>query len=168
MNKREITAHWPGSCFACSNPAGLRLRFWHTENGAASSCTVPATYCGFDGLVHGGIIATMLDEVSCWALFARLGKLGVTREMTTRFLKPVRTGTELLLAADISSHDQRTALVRATVSDADGVVLAEGESSWAFPRLSRIAALAGVEESVLQRFLDDCCTDGASPRSDIG
>ena len=163
MSHGEITAHWPGSCFACSNPSGLKLRFWHTEKGAASRCAVPATYCGFDGLVHGGIIATMLDEVSCWALFARLGKLGVTREMTTRFLKPVRTGTELILAADIVSHDPRAAMVRATVSDADGTVLAEGESTWAFPRLARIAALAGVEESVLQRFLDDCCVDTPSP-----
>lgn len=159
---REITARWPGSCFACSNPNGLQLKFWRTQEGAVSRCSIPAGYCGFDGLVHGGIIATMLDEISCWAIFARLGKLGVTRDMMTRFHKPVRTETGLILAADIVSSDPRSALVRATVRDADNTLLAEGESNWAFPRLSRIAGLAGAEESVLQQFLDECCADTQS------
>jgi uncharacterized membrane protein affecting hemolysin expression len=43
-----------------------------------------------------------------------------------------------------------------SIYDADGELLAEAKSSWSFPRLSRIAALAGVEEGVLQNFLDDC------------
>lgn len=147
---------WPGSCFACSNPSGLQLRFRHAPDGAVTSCTVPSHYCGFDGLVHGGIIATLLDETSCWAIFASLGRLGVTREITTRFLKPVMVDTELVVSGRIVSHDARTAVVRATVSDTAGNTLAEGESSWAFPRLSRIADLAKLEEQVLQRFLDDC------------
>lgn len=154
---REVVGRWPGSCFACSNPSGLQLRFRHAPEGAVTRCTVPARYCGFDGLVHGGIIATILDETSCWAIFARLGKLGVTREMTTRFLKPVMVDTELVASGRVVSHDSRSAVVRSTLSDAAGNLLAEGESSWAFPRLSRIAELSKVEEQLLQRFLDDCC-----------
>lgn len=155
----EVTATWPGSCFACSNPAGLNLCFRYLPAGVVTRCQVPPMYCGFDGLVHGGIITTLLDEVSCWAIFASLGRLGVTQEMTTRFVKPVPTSTELALEGKIVDHTHRTASVRATICNGEGVLLAESVSLWVFPRLSRIAALAGVEEEILQVFLDECRYD---------
>ena len=154
----EITGRWPGSCFGCSgtNLHGLHLHFRHTDNGCTTRYTVAETFCGFDGLVHGGIVATLLDEAAAWAVIARLGRLGVTREMTTRYLKPVPTGTELIVSGVITSHDERNAIVRASINAQDGSLLAEAESSWAFPRLSRIAALAGVGETTLQQFIDSC------------
>jgi uncharacterized protein (TIGR00369 family) len=155
-NGEPVAGRWPGRCFACSNPAGLNLRFWHTEEGAMTRCRIPADYCGFDGLVHGGIIATLLDETSCWALFARLGRLGVTREMTTRFLRPVAVDSDLVVTGRVLEHDQRGAVVTVSLCDAAGALLAEGESSWSFPRLSRIAHLAEVPEKTLERFLADC------------
>jgi len=158
---REFVGRWPGSCFACSNPSGLQLRFWHTPEGVETRCSVPATYCGFDGLVHGGIISTILDEASCWVLFAKLGKLGVTQKMTTSFVKPVRTETGLVVTARIVTHDSRGAVVSASISDSEGVQLASSESSWSFPRLSRIAAFAGVDEGILETFLDGCCSKAA-------
>ncbi|RII27732.1 MAG: PaaI family thioesterase [Geobacter sp.] len=159
MGNDEIQGHWPGSCFGCSssNHQGLHLRFFHTKEGCTTSCTIPDTYCGFEGLVHGGIIATLLDEAAGWSLFARIGRLGVTREMTTRYLKPVPTNTELRVEGTILSHDERSAVVRSTIHSIDGTLLAEGDSSWAFPRLGRIASLANVPEGTLQQFLDDCC-----------
>jgi len=160
---RKLLPPWPGACFACCNPSGLKLRFWHSAQGVATHCTVPGTYCGFDGLVHGGIISTILDEASCWVVFARLGKLGVTQKMTTTYLRPVKIATELVVAAEIMADDGRTSRVRATISDAAGVLLAESESLWAFPRLSRIAALAEVEEQQLASFLDQCHPGEWSP-----
>lgn len=159
MGNNEVQGQWPGSCFGCSsrNLQGLQLRFFHTEEGCATNCTIPDTYCGFEGLVHGGIIATLLDEAAGWSIFARIGRLGVTREMTTRYLKPVPTNAELRVEGAILSHDERSAVVRSTIHSADGTLLAEGESTWAFPRLGRIASLANVPEGTLQQFLDDCC-----------
>lgn len=107
-------------------------------------------------MVHGGIISTLMDEASAYALFARHGRLGVTREMKTRFLKPVPVETEIRVEARIAEFAPPAALVNMAIYDASGACLAEGESSWSFPRLSRIAALAGVGEDVLQGFLDDC------------
>lgn len=163
-NLPEVAANWPGSCFACSagHPHGLHLRFRHTGDGVASLCSVPENFCGFDGMVHGGIVTTLLDEASAWALMARHGKLGVTREMTVRFLKPVMTGQDLVVQACITFFDNKTALVEGTVKNGDGEILAESSCSWAFPRLSRIAGLAGVEEARLQSFLDDCRLDGGT------
>lgn len=152
----KLVGRWPGACFACVNPSGLQLRFCHSPQGVEARCAVPATYCGFDGLVHGGIISTILDEASCWVVFARIGKLGVTQKIAVTFVKPVKIASELVVAAEIVTDEPRSCLVRATISDADGVLLAESESSWAFPRLARIAALAGVEEAMLETFLETC------------
>lgn len=149
---------WPGTCFVCSpgHPHGLGLRFHHTEDGVVCLTTVSASFCGFDGMVHGGIISTLMDETAAYALFARYGKLGVTRELTTRFLKPVPTGVELKVVGRVASYTPPSAEVTMAIYDKAGEVLAEARSSWSFPRLSRIAALAGVQEEVLQEFLDDC------------
>jgi len=76
--------------------------------------------------------------------------------MTVRILKPVRTGTDIRLEARIVSFAPTAAEVTMSIHAPDGTCLAEAESTWAFPRLSRIATLAGVEENVLQQFLDDC------------
>lgn len=158
LNLPPVQGRWPGSCFVCSegHPHGLGLRFHHTLDGVACITAVPAGYCGFDGMVHGGIISALMDEAAAYALFARHGRLGVTREITVRFLKPVPTGTKLRVVGQVLSFDPPQAEVTMAIYDEEGQRLAEGRTTWSFPRLSRIAALAGVEEEVLQGFLDDC------------
>ncbi|MGD0845184.1 MAG: PaaI family thioesterase [Geobacteraceae bacterium] len=160
--QREILGQWPGHCFGCSpnNPYGLQLRFRRAAQGCVAECVVPDRLCGFDGLVHGGIIATLLDEAAAWAVIAHLGRLGLTREMTTRYLRPVPTNTEILLQGCVNCHDGHNAVVRSTIHASDGTLLAESESRWAFAKLSRIASVAGVEEKILQQFLDDCRGSG--------
>jgi uncharacterized protein (TIGR00369 family) len=160
----EILGQWPGGCFGCSpdNSHGLRLRFRRIEMGCATRCVVPERCCGFDGLVHGGIIATLLDEAAAWACIAHLGRLGLTREMTTRYLKTVPTNVEILVEGRIISHDMHNAVIRSTIHSSDNTLLAEAESSWAFARLSRIASMAGVDVKILQQFLDDCGRDNCS------
>ena len=116
----------------------------------------PKPSAGSTELVHGGVVATLLDEAAAWAVIARLGRLGVTREMTIRYLKPVPTAAELSITGVIDSHDERSAIVHSSIHAQDGSLLAEAESTWAFPRLSRIAALAGVGETTLQQFIDSC------------
>lgn len=154
----RVKGRWPGTCFVCSegHPHGLGLSFHHTTEGVVCFCSIPASYCGFDGMVHGGIISAVMDEAAAYALFTRYGKLGVTREMTTRFLKPVLTDTELRVEGRVEMVSATGAEVAMTIHDAGGTCLAEGRSSWAFSRLSRIATLAGVDEKILQQFLDDC------------
>jgi len=155
---QPVRGRWPGSCFVCSqgHPHGLGLRFYHTEDGVVSFTSIPSTYCGFDGMAHGGIISTLMDETAAYSLFARYGKLGVTRELGTRFLKPIPTGVRLKVVGRVASFTPPTAEVTMAIYGEGDELLAEGKSSWSFPRLSRIAQLAGVEERVLQEFLDDC------------
>jgi hypothetical protein len=80
LNQREIPNYWQGHCFGCSqtNTHGLQLRFWLSGEGCFTRCTIPERLCGWDGLVHGGIVAALLDEVAAWTIIARLGRLGIT------------------------------------------------------------------------------------------
>lgn len=154
----EIANRWPGNCFGCSpsNPQGLRLRFWRSEQGCYTRCAVPEHLCGFDRVAHGGIIATLLDEVSAWTVIACLGRLGVTREISIRYLRPVPTGTEVHVEGKIISHDDRIAVVSAFITlpgRAEQEVLVESNSTWALPKLSNIARMAGLDEPTLREYL---------------
>ena len=158
MDEADIRARWPGACFGCSptNPHGLKLRFRHAEQGCVTRCTLSDSLCGFDGLVHGGILSTVLDETAAYALFAHLGRFAVTREMTTRFIKPVATNTEIVVEGRVVRHDKVKAHVHCSIRSQDGELLTEADSDWVFAKTSRIASLAGVEEEVLCDFLEQC------------
>ncbi len=151
----EIPNYSPGNCFGCSttNPHSLRLRFWYSEQGCFTRCTIPDYLCGLDGLVHGGILALLMDEVAQWTNIARLGLLGVTRNISIQYFRPMRTDTEMIVESQIISREEKTAVQRSTVHSADGTLVAESRSEWIFPRLSTIASMASVDEATLREFM---------------
>lgn len=84
-------------CFGCSprNPSGLQMRFFTDGTLVTSWITVPDHLCGWDKLVHGGVISTILDEIMSWsALYLNKG-FAVTKSMTVDFIQPAFTGEEM-------------------------------------------------------------------------
>ena len=74
------------ACFGCgpANPSGLHLEFFLAPDGAVvSSATISNLYEGPQGYLHGGIIATLLDEAMSKAVRAQ-GFLSMTRNMEVR------------------------------------------------------------------------------------
>lgn len=155
MSEREVPNYWPGHCFGCSttNPHGLHLRFWYSERGCFTKCTIPDYLCGIDGIIHGGILALLLDEVAQWTNIARLGQLGMTHNISIRYLKAVRTNTEITVESRIISRDDKNAVQRSTIHTVDGTLVAESRSEWIFPKLSTIASVTSADEVILQQFL---------------
>jgi uncharacterized protein (TIGR00369 family) len=155
MRDREIPNYWKGKCFGCStvNSYSLGLRFYLSENGCYTKCSIPDYLCGIDGVVHGGMIALLLDEVSQWTMIARLGKLGLTREISVRYLKPVPTNTEIVVEAKIEVQNGKDTVLHSTVRSKDKKLLAEGESKWMMANPSLIAKISKVNESQLRKFL---------------
>ena len=111
--------------------------------------------CGIDGLVHGGIIAFLLDEVAQWTMISRIGKMGLTREITVRYLKPVPTNTEIIVEGKIANQKGKNVILNSTIYSDDNALLAESESSWFFANLSIIAEMSEVDEITLQKFLSN-------------
>ena len=83
-------------CFVCGqqNPRGLKARFLWDGEKAVCNITLTENFTGCKGLLHGGILATLLDEVMIKALLAE-GILAVTAEITFRLIKPAYSGDKL-------------------------------------------------------------------------
>lgn len=99
----ELTFPEDGGCFGCSpsNDHGLRMRFRRRGERVYARYTVPDRFHGAPATVHGGIVATMLDEVSCVAVVFVADRYVVTGELTVRYERPCPTGTPLELVAAI-------------------------------------------------------------------
>jgi len=95
-------------CVVCSfrNGNGLNLEFDVADNGSVTSTfKCEEAFEGYPGVLHGGVISSILDGAMGHCMFAR-GQAAVTVEMTTRFRHPVATGMEATVSARIvrTSH----------------------------------------------------------------
>ena len=83
----------PHNCFACGtlNEQGMGLVL-HVEPGRAwTDLTLERRFEGWDGIAHGGILCTILDEVMAWSLVGE-DNWGLTARMSVDFRKPVEIG----------------------------------------------------------------------------
>jgi uncharacterized protein (TIGR00369 family) len=85
------------NCFGCSpvNPSGLQMKFYTAKSAVYSKVAVPDHLCGWNNLVHGGVLTTILDEIMSWAAIYLLKRVPLTKSIAVDFLKPVRVGRAL-------------------------------------------------------------------------
>jgi uncharacterized protein (TIGR00369 family) len=115
-------------CFGCgpANATGLRLEFLLASDGAVVSLpVVPDTFEGHPGYLHGGIIATLLDEAMSKAVRA-LGRPSMTRKMEVEYLRPVPSGAPLRIEGRVLRNEGRKHWAEAVIVDAEETVLAQG------------------------------------------
>lgn len=117
-------------CFVCGqdNPGGLQL---HPESGdgrAVIDWIPPATYQGYAGVLHGGVISTLLDEAMAHAALSLAGR-APTVEIAVQFLKPVMTGQPVSVRACVREQRRRVLIVEAELVQ-DGETRARGEGKF--------------------------------------
>ena len=122
-------------CFGCGrlNPHGLRLRFSLVDQGAAvqAAFTPRPQDEGYGGVVHGGIVATLLDEVMAWACYARDAWV-VTATIQIRYRRPVEVGTPLIALGRVARDRGRILEAAGELRRAaDGALLAEATATFA-------------------------------------
>lgn len=110
-------------CFVCGekNPFGLKLRIrTDAERGESTSeVTFRDDFQGWTKVVHGGLLATVLDEAMIYAAGAK-GLLCVTGEITVRFIKPASTGVAYSLKGRFVEDKGRIVLAESELVDASG------------------------------------------------
>jgi len=110
-------------CFVCGekNPAGLKLRIrTDAERGESTAdVTFRDDFQGWTKVVHGGLLATVLDEALIYAAGAK-GLKCVTGEMTVRFLKPASTGVAYTLKGRFVEDKGRIVLAESFLLDGQG------------------------------------------------
>lgn len=77
-------------CFGCAphNPIGLKLEFYEQEETVSCQWQPDTVYQGWNDVLHGGIQATLMDEISSWFVFVKLKKCAVTAQMEVKLKKP--------------------------------------------------------------------------------
>lgn len=132
MPKLELP-HTAG-CLACGrhNPAGLRLSlFVETESAEVHTSFIPrAEHIGFDGILHGGVLATVLDEAMVWAAIWTSKKACVAGELNVRFRKSAVVGEELVCLARVTVSRSRLIETTGELTTADGQPIASGSGKY--------------------------------------
>ena len=118
-------------CFACGrdNPIGMRLRIELGEGTASTEWVGGEDYVGWSDKLHGGIIATLLDEVMAWAP-SSYDSWAVTAEMTVRYRSPANPGERLEASGRVTERRRRIYEVHGEVRGADGRLVAEGRGRY--------------------------------------
>src|SRR6185436_20495022 len=109
----------PGQpCFGCApdHAIGFRLAFTREGDDVVTRMTPSDRYQGPLGIMHGGLVATLADEVGAWACIVFLGKFGFTVTWNARFKQAVRIGKEVEARARIVKSSSRFVDVEVVVS----------------------------------------------------
>ena len=118
------------NCFGCSptNPMGLKMEFF--QEGEEIICTWDPgpDYQGFPDILHGGIQATLMDEIASWLVFVMLDTAGVTSQLKTRFRRPVHISKgQITVKAKLREHGRRLATMDVILLDGQGNKCSESQ-----------------------------------------
>jgi uncharacterized protein (TIGR00369 family) len=122
-------------CFVCGrqNPIGLKLDFYedHEAGQVRVDLTIPERYQGYPGVVHGGIVAAILDEVAGRAIMLHTSddNLMATLRLTIRYRRPTPTKSPLVAVGWVERMSGRGARVSGEIRLPDGTVTAECEAT---------------------------------------
>ena len=125
----ELTPH---NCFACGtlNAHGLGLVL-HVEQGHSwTELSLDRAFEGWEGIAHGGIICTILDEVMAWALVGT-DNWGVTARMNVNFHRPVPVGRHIRAEGSVATMRRKIVETTARLVDVEsGEVLATATGTY--------------------------------------
>jgi acyl-coenzyme A thioesterase PaaI-like protein len=120
-------------CFICGleNPVGLHLHIYETEPGVVETTyTAPDHFQGYPGVLHGGIVAAMLDEISGRAQMGNAEKprFMFTGKLEVKYRKNVPVGKPLKIVGKAGKVRPRFVEAWAGIYDASGELLAEADA----------------------------------------
>jgi uncharacterized protein (TIGR00369 family) len=121
-------------CFVCGTPEensrslGVDI-FWNSEEKKTEISISPDfTWCGYEGVVHGGIIASVFDDAMAWAVKQETGSWAVTGEMSVRYLRPVKAGTMYHVEGRVEKISGRRINASAVMTEDGGRKAAEASA----------------------------------------
>ena len=136
QSNRQVRKKQPNSrhCFVCGleNQYGLKLTFFNTKPGEVVVETViPDHFQGYPGVVHGGIVASIVDEALGRAQMGEdpeNSRFLYTAKLSIQFRKPVPLNTPIRVVGQAVRSKKLTATSIAKIFDQDGQLLVEAEA----------------------------------------
>lgn len=125
-------------CFGCSprNPRGLKMEFYEDGEDIVSFWTPDDDYQGWLKTLHGGIHATLLDEVAGWVISRKIQAAGMTTQLNVKYRHPIPTGDDVKLEirAHIKEQKRNFVIIYASIQ-CDGKVCSDAEITYyCFPK----------------------------------
>lgn len=123
------------NCFACgtANPHGLAIHYHITPTGIAEAHWTPLSrWQSFNGVIHGGIVTTVMDEAMAKAIVAT-GQRGLTCEMRIRLHDSLRPEESVAIRGWIVSRHRRLIKAEANISSSSGREFAHAWASFLIP-----------------------------------
>jgi acyl-coenzyme A thioesterase PaaI-like protein len=114
----------PGySCFGCSpvNSLGLKMEFAEEGDEIVCAWMPEPQFAGYGNILHGGIQATLHDEIASWVVFVKLGTGGFTERLEMDYKNPVRIDSgKLVLRSALEKSEGNKAFIRSRLFDGKG------------------------------------------------
>lgn len=137
-------------CFCCGleNDAGLHLQVFTDRRIVETRFSFRPEFCGFRNTIHGGITATVLDEIMAWACGVGAKTFAYCAELNVRYLQPVAPATEIVARGELVENRRRLLLCKAELRDSAGTLLAEATGKY-------MPLRGPLHEAMLADFLED-------------
>ena len=137
-------------CFGCGpkNASGLKMKFFTDDTAVYSQVVIPEHLCGWDNLVHGGAISTMLDEIMSWSAIYLLRKIILTKSITIDFKKPLHVKDKVLVKGRVKSIiNEKEAMMLGYIYDENERLCAKSTGTFALitPKIARRMGLMSQE-----------------------
>lgn len=129
---QELARSDANNCFVCgpNNPIGLQLVFRMDGDVCRAEFTPDQRHVGFDGMTHGGLLYSALDDVMANWLFLQ-GARGYTARCEVRYREALDIGAEVQLEGRLERRKARLAIMSArAVRSTDGKTVAEAQASF--------------------------------------
>ncbi len=114
-----VRRHYDDGCFACGrdNPMGLHVDDFDLADGEVTATFTPrAEYRGTDGVLHGGVTATALDEILVWAGILVERVMTVTGTLELKYRRPVPLDQTIEVAARVDERRGRRVQISGRLS----------------------------------------------------
>ena len=157
MSYRKLPNTDTHNCFACSpkNPHGLQMELYSDDLSVLSRIKMPEHFTGWGQVVHGGILATILDEIMGWSGIYLLKQFTLTKTMNIEFIKAAFVGDTLeAVGRVISSDGKRQAEIEGIITNGTGEICAKSKADFTMlaPKLAIRLGLVTAEQ--MQNFFE--------------
>ncbi len=130
-------------CFACGfdNPNGLKLSIKECNGGVKAHIELPLWTQGYHNTVHGGIICTILDEMTVWAAYLKDNLKCVTGELNVRIRTPMQVNETYTARARVVRVKHQLIIADAEIVDKSSKLIARAQA-----KLIRISSIQADRE----------------------
>ena len=116
-------------CFGCcpENPIGIHMEFYEDGDDIVSFWNPKTHYQGWVDTMHGGILATIIDETAGWVVFRKLQTTGVTTRLEVKYKRPVMTTeAQVTVRGHVAEIRRNLVTIDVVIENANGEVCIEG------------------------------------------